>query len=277
MRYSKMHGAGNSFLILEDLHGELRGEDPSGLALRICSPLTGPGADGMIVLRQDREADFAMDFYNSDGSVGEMCGNGARCAARYGLEHGLCPDPEHIRFRAAAGMILARRIDERSYQVRLPDPSVVDLLRSTGEGFCSYVELGDPGLPHAVVELPPAAFEDLDELRRRGRALRFNPVFPKGANVSFVCLTGEHSVRALTYERGVEDFTLACGTGCGAIALSLILRGRIPGDEAEIRMPGGELRVSLRREGRQVRDLLLTGPTELVESGELLPPPALSA
>ena len=274
MRYTKMHGAGNSFLILEDLHGELQGENPQDLALRFCSPLTGPGADGMIVLKPDREADFAMDFLNSDGSVGEMCGNGARCVARYAVEHGLSPDPENIRFRATAGMITARRIDRTRYELRLPDPSVMDLLRSTGEGFCSYVELGDPGLPHAVVEVPSSAFEDLDVLRRRGRALRHNPVFPKGANVSFVCLTGEKSVRAVTFERGVEDFTLACGTGCGAIALSLILRGRIPGNRAEIDMPGGHLSVTLRREGQTARDLLLTGPTALVEEGRLLPPGA---
>ena len=273
MRYTKMHGAGNSFLILEDLHGELQGENLRDLALWFCSPLSGPGADGMIVLKRDPSADFAMDFYNSDGSTGEMCGNGARCAARYGLEHGLSRDPARIRFRAEAGLILARRIDRERYQVRLPDPSVVDLLRTTGEGFCSYVELGDPGLPHAVVEVPASAFADPAALRERGRALRHNPVFPKGANVSFVCLTGEKSVRALTFERGVEDFTLACGTGCGAIAVSLILRGRIPGDRVEIRMPGGQLSVRLRREGKQVRDLLLTGPTALVEEGELLPPP----
>lgn len=273
MRYTKMHGAGNSFLILENLHGELQGENLRDLALRFCSPFTGPGADGMIVLRPDREADFAMDFYNSDGSTGEMCGNGARCVARYGLEHGLCRDPERIRFRAEAGLIAARRIDEERYEVRLPDPSVVDLLRTTGEGFCSYVELGDPGLPHAVVEVPASAFADIKALRERGRALRHNPAFPKGANVSFVCLVGEDRVRAITFERGVEDFTLACGTGCGAIAASLILRGRIPGERVEIRMPGGQLSVRLRREGKRVRDLLLTGPTALVEEGELLPPP----
>ena len=274
MRYTKMHGAGNSFLILEDLHGELQGEDLSDLALRFCSPLTGPGADGMIVLRPDADADFAMDFLNSDGSTGEMCGNGARCVARYGVEHGLSPDPEAIRFRAQAGLILARRVSPELYEVRLPDPSVVDLYRTTGEGFCSYVELGDPGLPHAVLEVPLSAFEDLDALRERGRALRRNPAFPKGANVSFVCLTGTDRVRAITFERGVEDFTLACGTGCGSIALSLILRGRIPGSRAEIDMPGGHLSVTLRREGQTARDLLLTGPTALVEEGRLLPPGA---
>ena len=262
MHYTKMHGAGNSFLIFEDLRGELRGEDLSVLALRACDPATGPGADGMIVLVPGGpEESFGMLFYNADGSSGEMCGNGARCVARYGLEHGLCPDPQDIRFRAAAGLIRARRIDAERYEVRLPDPSAVDLAREVRGFACSYVELGCPGLPHAVVEVEEAAFADLGALRELGRALRHDPAFPKGANVSFACLTGERSVRALTFERGVEDFTPACGTGCGAIAVSLILRGRIPGDQVEIEMPGGLLSVRLRREGRRVRDLLLTGPT----------------
>ena len=277
MRYTKMHGAGNSFLLLENLHRELKGEDLSDLALRFCSPRSGPGADGMIViLPGDGEADYSMLFYNADGSLGEMCGNGARCVARYGVEHGLSPDPEHIRFRATAGLIEARRISRALYEVRLPDPSVIDLRREAEGTVCSYVELGDPGLPHAVVEVPSSAFEDPDTLRERGCTLRYSAAFPKGANVSFVCLTGENSVRAITFERGVEDFTLACGTGCGATALSLCLLGRISGNRAEIDMPGGHLSVTLRREGDTARDLLLTGPTAVVEEGEL-PLPALKA
>ena len=130
------------------------------------------------------------------------------------------------------------------------------------------MELGDPGLPHAVVEVSPESFDDLEALRQRGRRLRRSTAFPKGANVSFVCLTGESQVRAVTFERGVEDFTLACGTGCGATAASLILRGRIPGESVTIQMPGGELSVRLTREGNTVHDIFLTGPTALVEEGE---------
>lgn len=264
-----MHGAGNSFVIIECLHGEEKGEDLSDLALRLCSPQSGPGADGLIaVLPGEPGVDFSMLFYNADGSLGEMCGNGARCVARYGVEHGLCPDPEHICFRATAGLISARRIDRERYEVRLPDPSVVDLDRLAEGERCAYVELGDPGLPHAVLEVAPEAFDDLDALRERGRALRRSAAFPKGANVSFICLTGESQVRAITFERGVENFTLACGTGCGAIAASLSVRGLVPDAPVEIRMPGGLLRVSLRREDDRVRDLLLTGPTALVEEGE---------
>ena len=273
MRYTKMHGAGNSVVILENLRGELEGEDLRVLALRLCSRETGSGADGMIVVAPASAGDdFDMLFYNADGSLGEMCGNGARCLARYGVEHGLVRDPEAIRFRATAGRITGRRISREQYQVRLNDPSVVDLHRPAsvdGETVdCAYVELGDPGIPHAVVLASPADFEELDALRLRGRALRFNPAFLKGANVTFACVTGPDSVRAVTYERGVEDFTLACGTGCGATALSLLLSGRLSGQPVEIRMPGGLLRVSLTLADGQARDILLTGPTALVEEGE---------
>ena len=270
MIYTKMHGAGNSFLILECLRGEEKGEDLSDLALRLCSEKTGPGADGLIVvLPGEPGVDFSMLFYNADGSLGEMCGNGARCVARYAVEHSLSPDPEHIRFQATAGCITARRIDRERYEVRLPDPSVIDLHRLAEGESCAYVELGDPGLPHAVVEVSMEAFDDLNALRERGRRLRHSAAFPKGANVSFVCLIGESRVRAITFERGVEDFTLACGTGCGAITVSLSLPGRIPEAPLEIQMPGGLLRVSLRREGDRIHDLLLTGPTAIVETGEI--------
>ena len=274
MRYTKMHGAGNSFLITENLRGELQGEDLSVLALRLCSEKTGPGADGFLVLAPASDADFAMLFFNADGSQGEMCGNGARCAARYGWEHGLARDPACIRIRATAGLVTGRRISETQYEVRLNDPPVIELHRSVPLGDkildCAYVELGRPGIPHAVEEVPAEAFADWDALRERGRALRHSPVFPRGANVTFACLLDERTVRAVTFERGVEDFTLACGTGCGATAACLILRGRIPGESAAIRMPGGELSVRLTREGNTVHDIFLTGPTALVEEGEYI-------
>lgn len=290
MNYVKMHGAGNSFVIVENLHGELKGTDLNALARRLCSPETGPGADGMIVVAPGpADADFSMLFYNSDGTLGEMCGNGARCVARYGVEHGLSPDPEHIRFRATAGPIAARRITEEQYEVKLNNPSVVDLNRSAdAEGervSCAYVELGNPGIPHAVTEVSAAELAEAFDaysavahgktsmptgglpLRERGRQLRFSPVFPKGANVTFFTRTGEAQVRAITFERGVEDFTLACGTGCGATAVSLMLRGQIPGDTLQIQKPGGVLSVRVTRDGNAVRGILLTGPTAVVEEG----------
>ena len=274
MRYTRMHGAGNSFVLIEDPRCALRGEDLRVLALRLCDPRRGPGADGMIVLRPPLgDEDCAMLFFNADGSSGEMCGNGARCAARYCVGHGLARDPQCVRIRATAGEVRCRRIDESLYEVRLNDPSVLEPGREAvterGAERCAYVELGDPGIPHAVVEVTAAELADLGTLRARGRALRFCPVFPKGANVDFFCPDGEARVRAVTYERGVEDFTLACGTGCGAIAAALLSSGRLPGGALEIVMPGGTLSVTLRREEGRVCDILLTGPTAVLGEGEL--------
>ncbi len=273
MRYTKMHGAGNSFILTENLRGELQGKDLDILALQLCSPETGPGADGLIVIvSSGDQADFGMLFYNSDGSLGEMCGNGARCIARYGVEHGLASDPDHIRIQTTAGLVLGRRITQEQYEVRLNDPSVIRLAygAETGNGIinCSYVELGSPGIPHAVVFGTQDDFQDLDILRERARALRHSASFPKGANVTFVLPLTETRVQAITFERGVENFTLACGTGCGAVAVSMILNGMIRGDSLEVEMPGGVLRVSLQREGDLVHDILLTGPTAVVENGE---------
>ena len=269
MRYTKMHGAGNSFILIEDPRGGQKGEDLGVLALRLCDPNSGPGADGLIVVTRAEGADMGMLFYNSDGSAGEMCGNGARCLARWGLEHGRVRDAQDIRILAPAGMVRARRITEELYELRLNDPSVIDLTREAEGERCSYVELGEPGIPHAVVEVEESAFSDPDALREKGRALRHSPSFPRGANVSFVCPLADGRVRAITYERGVEDFTLACGTGCGAIAVSLLLSGRAPGDRLAIEMPGGTLSVSLRKEKGRAVDLLLTGPTAVVEEGEI--------
>ena len=274
MHYTIMHGAGNSFVLIENRNGELRDTDPGELAVLLCSGNTGFRTDGMIVITPAEEqlADFGMMFYNGDGSVGEMCGNGARCLARYGVEHGLAKNPEKIRIAATAGLVLAKRITEELYEVRLNDPSVIDLHRTVsalGTDYdCSYIELGNPGLPHAVVETAETELKDIDRLRKAGSALRFSREFPKGANVTFACVTGEHTVRAITFERGVEDFTLACGTGCGATAIALLLRGRIPGNPVEIDMPGGHLSVCVKTDDTGVHDILLRGPTAVVKEGE---------
>ena len=218
MQYTKMHGAGNSFVLIENRNGELGGIDPAELARLLCGKEKGPGADGLIIVTDaGKEADFGMLFYNADGTRGEMCGNGARCLARYGVEHGLAEDAENIRILATAGLVRARRITEEQYEVRLNDPSVIDLHRkvfAAGKEYdCAYIELGNPGIPHAVVEVSAAELEKKEDLRERGRMLRHSEAFPRGANVTFACIMGEHAIRAITFERGVEDFTLEVRAG----------------------------------------------------------------
>lgn len=270
MKITKMHGAGNDFVILQNLDGEISAEGLPGLARRLCAFHTGVGADGMMVVVPARAGgDFGMLFYNADGSLGEMCGNGARCICRYGYEHSLAGSIQRVE--TTAGLVTGERIDRTRYCVRLNDPGVIDLHRAVtvdGRVFdCAYLELGDPGLPHAVVLLP--GWEATEELRALGSALRHAPAFPKGANVSFVEQTGPDALRAVTFERGVEDFTLACGTGCGSIVSALTLEGLVSGSDVTVAMPGGTLSVSLTAENGGVHDIFLTGPTCLVFEGAL--------
>lgn len=272
MHFTKMHGAGNDFIIINNIDGAIPESVLPELAAGLCAQHVSVGADGMMVVAAPRQGgDFRMIFYNSDGSLGEMCGNGARCIARYGYENGLSGETQRIE--TTAGLVTGQRVTKRLYKVRLNDPSVIDLHRSVSVGGtaynCAYIELGDPGIPHAIVLMPDWDERDHDMLRALGRALRFAEEFPRGANVSFVKVVDVGHVKAITYERGVEDFTLACGTGCGSIAAALRLLG-LSGDKLAISMPGGELTVSLTASGGSVQDIYLTGPTNVVCTGDIL-------
>lgn len=272
MHFTKMHGAGNDFIIINNIDGAIPESVLPELAAGLCAQHVSVGADGMMVVAAPRQGgDFRMIFYNSDGSLGEMCGNGARCIARYGYENGLSGETQRIE--TTAGLVTGQRVTKRLYKVRLNDPSVIDLHRSVSVGGtaynCAYIELGDPGIPHAIVLMPDWDERDHDMLRALGRTLRFAEEFPRGANVSFVKVVDVGHVKAITYERGVEDFTLACGTGCSSIAAALRLLG-LSSDELAISMPGGELTVSLTASGGSVQDIYLTGPTNVVCTGDIL-------
>ncbi len=267
-----MHGAGNDFVIVDNRAEAFPEKRLPALARLLCAFHTGVGADGMMVVVPAKNGgDYGMLFYNADGSLGEMCGNGARCICRYGHDRGLAGETQRVE--TTAGLVTGTRIDACRYQVRLNDPSVIDLHRAAeAEGAaydCAYVELGDPGLPHAVLRLPDWDARETARLRELGGALRYADAFPKGANVSFVKVVGPDELKAVTFERGVEDFTLACGTGCGSITAVLTLLGLVSGHGVSIHMPGGTLSVSLTNDAGQIRDILLTGPTRLVFEGEI--------
>ena len=272
MRFTKMHGAGNDFIIIDAMKENIPEKDFSALAAFLCSRRTSVGADGvMYIVPASNGGDFGMRYYNSDGSLGEMCGNGARCISRYGYERGLAGDNQKIE--TTAGLVNAERIDEDLYRVRLNDPSVIDLHRklsiSGKEYDCAYTELGDPGIPHCVLIYPEWDNTDVTELCKLGSLLRHAPVFPRGANVDFVKIENENEVTAVTYERGVEDLTLACGTGCGSIAALLSLMGLVSPKDLKIKMPGGTLSVSLDIRENYVNNIMLTGPAAVVYEGEL--------
>ena len=272
MRFWKMNGAGNDFVVLNNLEEHLPAEVLPGVARTVCGRHLSIGADGLMVVDAPTQGgDYKMLFFNSDGSVGEMCGNGARCICRYGYENGLAGEVQTVE--TTAGIVTGHRVTERLYRVRLNDPTTVKLdypVEVDGVTYpCSYVELGNPGLPHAVIPYPDLKNADWNELRELGRKLRWHTAFPKGANVNFYEFTGEDAVYERTFERGVEDFTYACGTGTGSVVTVLTLQGKVSGQNVKVDMTGGQLIIDVERDTDRVTDLFLTGPTNIVAKGEV--------
>lgn len=254
MKVFYMNGAGNDFMVID---GRCSEHDYSQLAPKLCA-ITN--ADGFMAVDNSSVADFKLHFYNSDGSRGEMCGNGARCICRFANEIGLAGD--EMQIETDAGIVFGWRLDKQQYRVRLNNPGVLDLSR---KGDIAYVELGMPGVPHAVREYEGDLWSDADLLKGEMRNLRYDPAFPKGANVNYYSWIHENEVRVLTFERGVEDFTLACGTGCGSISSVLKIKGLLPDGKLTLHNRGGVLRVEVC--GDQCIDsLFLEGPTEIVQT-----------
>ena len=165
-----------------------------------------------------------------------------------------------------AGLVYGWRIGENQYRVKLNNPGILDLHRTEDS---AYVELGNPGVPHGVVELPGLTWDMAEEIRERAKALRYHPKFPKGANINFYSWLDDTTVRVMTYERGVEDYTLACGTGCGSTAATLWTKGQLPGGVLTCQNKGGTLKVTVQGENGSITSLLLEGPAEVLASCEI--------
>ena len=258
MRVAYMNGAGNDFMVTDARDQTYNFEK---LALELCK-LTG--ADGFMAIDHSDTADFKLHFYNSDGSRGEMCGNGARCICRFACELGIAGD--EMTVVTDPGLVPGWRLSESQFKVKLNNPGILDLHRKDD---VAYVELGNPGVPHAVAEYSGDLWADAEALRAQMEALRHDPAFPKGANVNFYQWIGENEVRMLTFERGVEDFTLACGTGCGSTAAVLWTAGKLPGKKLIAHNQGGTLTVCLTTQGESVTAIDLEGPTQVTKIYEL--------
>lgn len=272
MKFWKMNGAGNDFVVLNNLEEHLPVDALPGIARTLCERRMSIGADGLMVVDAPTQGgDYKMLFFNSDGSVGEMCGNGARCICRYGYENGLAGERQTVE--TTAGIVTGQRMDQRLYRIRLNDPTTVKLdcpvVVDGVQYACSYVELGNPGIPHAVVPYHDLKNADENELRELGRAIRWHSAFPKGANVNFYEITGEDRIFERTFERGVEDFTYACGTGTGSLVTVLTLQGKVSGHGVKVDMTGGQLIIDAQRDHSRIASLYLTGPTNVVCKGEV--------
>jgi diaminopimelate epimerase len=264
--FVKMSGAGNDFVVMDNrsLSHALTREQIA----RLCDRHFGIGADGLLAVEpaDQPDADFRMRYYNADGGEAEMCGNGARCFARF--VHPLRrANAERVRFLTPAGLITGEYVGDE-VRISLTAPTEIKLHQRAdfGWGEIEYHVI-NTGVPHAVVYVPEAARA---EVIAHGRAIRRSAIFPRGTNVNFVQLTdsgGKLIVR--TYERGVEDETLACGTGVVASALltNRVHRLALP---LCVKVRGGDvLTVNARAEGDGFRDVTLTGPAIEVFSGEI--------
>lgn len=258
--FSKYEGAGNDFIIVDVRNNGFQPE--AALLARLCDRHFGIGADGVMLLAEDARYDCSMRYYNADGSEGEMCGNGARCFALFAMHRGICTRGK-IKFRARDGVHTAwvRQLSGHCGEVVL-GMTDVERIDANGAGW-----LLNTGVPH-YVEL----VDDLDavDVVGRGRALRRDTTrFPEGANIDFVEIAGGEVLRLRTYERGVEDETLACGTGAVAAALVAWLAREDKFTEVCVQVPGGELRVAFEPEPESGRfvNIRLTGPARRVFEG----------
>ncbi|MCI5688029.1 diaminopimelate epimerase [Anaerovoracaceae bacterium 42-11] len=271
MKFTKMQGAGNDFIVIDNRDLNLSVEALCDLARKLCPRRLSVGADGlMAVVPPKAGGDFGMIFINADGSVGEMCGNGARCICKYGYEKGIAGASMVVE--TTAGPVYGQRLSAMEYKVRLNDVTkflpAVALVVSGQIWNAAYVELGNPGLPHLVVEYPGLARTEPEAIWNLGKALREHPNLPKGANVNFYEITEDGMIFERTFERGVEDFTYACGTGTGSVVTVLSEKGVVSGEHTAVEMAGGTLYVDVVREDGEVKDLYLSGPTVIVYEGE---------
>ena len=261
--FSKLSGSGNDFILIDNRPGIVASEELPRLARRLCRRKFSVGADGLIAIEEAQAADFRWQFFNADGSSAEMCGNGGRCAARFAVEKGIAGP--RLRFETLAGPIRAV-VTGRRVKLELVLPT--DFRLSIDIPLASATRWGasvNTGVPHVVL-----SEEDLEAVavNALGREIRNHSLFaPSGTNVNFVRRTGQQEISIRTYERGVEDETLACGTGAVASALIGACWWEIVPPVA-VRTRGGEiLTVHFSRQGERFDEVFLEGETFWVYEG----------
>jgi diaminopimelate epimerase len=258
MRFTKMHGVGNDFIILDP--GEVDGTDLSDLARRICDRHFGVGADGILVPAPSEVADLRMVYLNSDGSPSEMCGNGLRCLARYARDFEMV-EGDYLTIETGAGTKKVVLYKDGSSRVDMGAPGLDSRVGLYGFDFLR-VSMGNP---HAVTFLGSEEEVETLDLKAVGWPIEKDPLFPEGTNVEFAHPRGRHEVRMRIWERGAGE-TLASGSGSCATAVAAIYTG-LTESPVSVRLDGGTVEISWEGEGEPV---YMTGPAEYVCEGELL-------
>jgi len=259
VKFTKMVASGNDFVVIR-----LSGYPHKRLAKfsrSICDRKFGIGADGLLVLAKSKAVDIKMRIFNADGSEAEMCGNGARCVALYGSK-------KLIKIETKAG-IIAAHVNGNNVRIKLADPKNLKTnIPLKINGRLLRVNFVNTGVPHTIIFV-----EGLDKIDvvGLGRQIRYHRKFaPQGTNVDFVEVLNNNSIKIRTYERGVEDETLACGTGAAASALAAGCQLPVAScQRINVHTKGGDiLKVYFAREGNRFRNVWLEGKAKIVYKGE---------
>lgn len=263
--FTKMSGSGNDFVIIDNREGVVADTIKRDFVAKVCRVKDSVGADGVIFIENTDRADYKWDFYNSDGSSAEMCGNGGRCVARYAFEKGIAPQAH--TFETVAGIISAE-VNGPLVKVKLTPPEhLQEGLDIEFEGIHYKVDSVNTGVPHAIVFSEDVEKEDVTTV---GRNIRYHTVFaPAGTNVDLV-ERQNGGLKVRTYERGVEGETLACGTGVVASALIASKRFEIP-SPVQVETRGGEvLKVHIEPNDNGLPTVYLEGLTKLTFEGRIV-------
>lgn len=276
--FMKLSGSGNDFILIDNRKRVLNPTRASALSAKICAHRMSVGGDGVILIEPSRRADFRWRLFNADGSEAEFSGNGARCAARFAFLKRIAP--KQMRFETLAGLIDAEMVGGPTkrdgkpvydqVKVRFPDPKGLRLhLRIPINGDEREAHFVDTGVPHCVYIVPDPDALDVVGI---GRPTRHHAFFqPAGTNVNFISIQDAHRIRIRTYERGVEDETLACGTGSIASALIASLVGKAESPVTLIPQSGLNLTVHFTSVDDSFTDVYLQGDARAVYEGTILP------
>ncbi|RLG28128.1 diaminopimelate epimerase [Methanosarcinales archaeon] len=265
IEFWKMSGSGNDFILIDNRDGRVKDKEMGRLVERACRRRESVGADGVIFVVGSKQYDFGWHYFNADGGEVEMCGNGGRCVSRFAFLKGIAgPD---MTFETLAGPVSAE-VKGRMVKVLMPRPTGLSMNLDLGnQQSWKSVDFINTGVPHVVVGV-----EDLFNypIKEQGRMIRYHAHFsPEGTNASFMKAMGQDQIEIRTYERGVEDETLACGTGAIACALVSAARGLVS-SPVKVKTRGGEVLVIHFQTKEGLFDRVwLEGSTSIIYKGEL--------
>jgi diaminopimelate epimerase len=263
--FFKMSGSGNDFILIDNREKVVEENGLSDRIKKVCRRQMSVGADGFILVENSDNVDFKWRFFNADGSLAEMCGNGARCAARFAFLNGIAG--KEMAFETDAGIVRAS-VSGRDVKIEMPEPKDIktDYIIELEKGSLS-VNSVNTGVPHVVVMVDKL---DRVDVVKQGREIRYCKSFaPAGTNVNFMSLQNDGSIAIRTYERGVEDETLACGTGSVAGAVIMAYKEKINSPVKVRTKSGAFLNIFFNKNNSDFSEVYLEGDSRVIYSGKL--------